>query len=150
MSLAAPDFAVELDRFLSLVDRRNTLVCQGVAVTLANEVISGGQYSPGTPIDTGFARANWAAALDDEPPAPSVEAGPNLSGLAASAAAAINGVALQAHPGTVLTLQNTAPYIRHLEYGTSRMAPRAFIRQAIQAAPLIAKEVVAHVRSREA
>src|SRR5688572_7125294 len=70
---ASPGGAIALrasfQRWRDLVRRNGTLLVQGVASTLANEIHSGGKHSPGTPIRTGFHRANWAAAIDGVPSA---------------------------------------------------------------------------------
>jgi len=132
------DFTADLARWQAQVGERSDLLVQGFSQTLANEAISGGKFSPGTPIDTGFARANWdggIGAIPANPPA----------GSPGAAVARVDEAVLRAQAGDLVYLSNTAPYIRRLEYGWSKQAPAGFIRLALAAGQQIADEVGAHI-----
>lgn len=114
--------------FVELLMKKVTL---GV---VANLVTSPG--SGGTPVDTGWARANWVpnigAPLDR--PSGSYEAavlgqlpGDQQAGLAKVA----TGYRLSR--GRIF-ITNNVPYILQLDQGTSRQAPAGFIRRAIKKA----------------
>lgn len=111
-------------------------------VSLFNEMATGGKYSPGTPVDTGYARANWSAGIGA---ASSQE-------VAATDQATVGARAqqdlLNAKIGDVIEFRNNAHYIRYLEYGTSRMAPRGFVRAAVAAAPQLAQAAVRVMKQR--
>lgn len=111
-------------------------------VLLFNEMATGGQYSSGTPVDTGYARANWSAGVG----------GATTATVTAADAATVGARArqdlLNAKVGDIVEFRNNAHYIGHLEYGTSRMAARGFIRAAIAAAPQLAQRAVRVVAAR--
>lgn len=82
----------------------------------------------GTPVDTGWARANWVPAI-----------GTRFEGTSGSRAAVSDGDA-QAGIASVLgyklaqgrvIISNNVPYIGGLNEGTSRQAPAAFVQAAI-------------------
>ena len=131
-------FTADLARWQAQVGERSDLLVQGFSQTLANEAISGGKYSPGTPIDTGLARANWDGGIGAIPSnAP--------AGSPGAAVARVDAAVLTAKAGDVVYLSNTAPYIRRLEYGWSKQAPTGMIRLALAAGQQIADEVGVHI-----
>lgn len=135
-------FTADLTRWQAQVGERANLLVQGVSQTVFNEVQVGGRYSPGTPIDAGFARANWdggVGAIPANPPAATPGA----------AAARARAAVVTARAGDVVYLSNTARYIRRLEFGWSRQAPGGFIRLALAAAQRITDEVGAFVVGRD-
>lgn len=143
---ASPRGSLELRasfaRWRETLQRNGRLLVQGVAQTLANEIHSGGKYSPGTPIDTGFARANWDAALGGVP----------TGGSAGSPGAALErmeGAAQALTVGETWVAANNAPYIGRLEFDQwSAQAPDGFVRPAARAIQQIVDEVGAHLESR--
>lgn len=87
----------------------------------------------GTPVDTGWARANWVPSI-----------GPGHSGVIGSPDAVSTG-AQQAGLATVATskqairiagvsISNNVPYIVRLNEGSSKQAPRGFVQRAIRKA----------------
>ncbi len=141
-------FTVDLTQWQEKVKGRADLLVQGFSQTLFNEVQSGGKYSPGTPIDTGFARANWdggIGAIPSNPPtitAEAAKANPGAGRAAAEQARRRTEAAiLTGKAGDVVYLSNTAAYIRRLEFGWSTQAPSGFIRLALNSAQRIADEV---------
>jgi hypothetical protein len=125
-----------------LVQRNGKLLVQGVAQTLANEIHSGGKHSPGTPIRTGFHRANWDAAIDTVP------AG-GTAGTPGESLARMHDVAAQLTVGETWTAANSGPAIGRLEFdGWSPQAPDGFVRPAARAIQQIVDEVGAHLESR--
>lgn len=99
-------------------------------------------YSPGTPVDTGFARSNWQVSLG----APDVSEGvgdhqttydwdaPFQAGQA---------TILSAELGETIAIANGAAYIVALEYGHSQQAPQGMVQLTANAAPEILADVVA-------
>lgn len=98
--------------------------------TVALNVIGGGSYGPGTPVDTGFARASWRIGLN-RPGAALGSARPNqiVTSLAGARA------------GDKLILSNNTKYIRRLEYGHSQQAPQGMVRVVFMKVDQIAKDV---------
>jgi hypothetical protein len=132
------DFTADLSRWQAQIPEKATLLVQGFTQTLFNEVQSGGKYSPGTPIKSGFARANWDGGIGAIPSNPAATD-------PGAAAARVDAAILTAQAGDLVYLSNTAPYIRRLEYGWSKQAPAGFIRLALAAGQQIADEVGAFV-----
>lgn len=93
-----------------------------------------------TPVDTGFARSNWIAAIGTspvrtiEPYAPGNRLGLNESSNAQGALnqARIAITARRPEGGDVYIVNNT-PYIETLNNGSSAQAPKNFVELAVQA-----------------
>tara|TARA_R110002167_G_scaffold93122_2_gene249823 strand:+ start:20235 stop:20648 length:414 start_codon:yes stop_codon:yes gene_type:complete len=89
----------------------------------------------GTPVDTGWARANWIANVSS--PSTDVVGSPGQAGPARAAQAAslgrVLGYKLAAGP---VFISNNVPYIIRLNDGSSKQAPAGFVQAAIQLAVL--------------
>ncbi|MBY0490624.1 MAG: hypothetical protein K2R93_12350 [Gemmatimonadaceae bacterium] len=59
------DFEADLSRFGDAVENGATLVLREAGDTTAEAIVIGNQYGPGVPIDTGWARASFVAALNE-------------------------------------------------------------------------------------
>jgi len=129
-------------RWRETLKTNGKLMVVGVAQHLANEIHSGGRYSPGTPIDTGFARSNWDAAIGGLPAGSS-------AGSPGAALARMEESALALQVGETWFMGNSAPYIGRLEFDAwSQQAPDGFVRPAARAIQQIVDEVGAHLESR--
>jgi len=107
------------------------------------DIVANLQRSPGqggTPVDTGWARANWIPVLGQPSRRPAPQ--PTNQDVSAAAAAlsgqqeaAIAGIALSytLAKGAV-TIANNVPYIVALNEGSSKQAPRGFVQSAIKEA----------------
>lgn len=92
-----------------------------------------------TPVDTGWARANWvpsvgAPALDGSGVSKAgrgLISGASSSQMAAQASLATSGYKLSQGR---LFISNGVPYIELLNSGSSKQAPRGFVQRAIQKA----------------
>ena len=119
-------------RFATKIDK----VVERVAFVCAENLIVGGEYSPGTPVDTGFARASWWVAIGDaSPSAPAgtltvLGPGGNVAGQGSVNAATLALLGVRA--GQTIWIVNGAHYIRFLEYGHSRQAPAGFLRLTVR------------------
>lgn len=151
------DFSVKLDRWLEKEQAREKEFIIRVATALAREVIVGGEYSPGSPVDTGFFRAAWRVGIN-APPAPSAPPpAPNdqlsFKGMGPKKAAAkengvfpdpmpeIMGMLSGALPGDVIYIANSVVYGPRLEYGHSQQAPQGFVRLTVAAFESICRDV---------
>lgn len=89
-----------------------------------------------TPVKTGFLRNSWSASLDQ----PSRKTGaPGTGG------ADLSGIGLVLSQATLknrIYLTNNANYAKYVEFGTSRMAPRAMVRSTLAEADQIAEETL--------
>lgn len=137
-------FTADFTKWQDQVKERMQLLVQGTGITVFNEIQSGGKYSPGTPIDTGFARANWDASVGEA--ANRGTAGGDETPDPGAAAERAQLSILEWKPGAgVIRLSNAAAYILPLEFGHSRQAPQGMIRQAVAAAQQIVDEVAEHI-----
>ena len=148
---ASPGGAIALrasfQRWRELMKRNGRLLVQGVASTLANEIHSGGKYSPGTPIKTGFHRANWAAGIDSAPIGVSV--GESLLANPGATLDQMQAKARDLEVGQTWIASNSGPAIGRLEFdGWSQQAPDGFVRPAARAIQQIVDEVGAHLESK--
>lgn len=96
-----------------------------------------------TPVDTGFLRGSWWASIGN----PSVSGGA-IDKSGGIAVARMNIVAAGVMPGQTYYAMNGAAYARYVEYGTSKMAPRSFVRQTMAKAVIIAELAIARVAAR--
>lgn len=152
------DFTADMAKWETQTQHELTLLCQGFATTLFNEIQSGGKYSPGTPIRTGFHRAMWDAGVgeipNNPPPITQAEAeanpGAGRAAVTESAQRAQRSI-LEFGPGQVLHVVNRGPAIRRLELdGHSQQAPAGFVRLALAQAQQILDEVAAFLVRRRA
>ena len=84
-----------------------------------------------TPIDTGWARANWIPSIGAPPTGPAgspTDVGAARSAQQAGVASIAVGYSLD--QGNV-TISNNVPYIRRLNEGSSSQAPSMFVQAAI-------------------
>lgn len=95
--------------------------------------------SGGTPVDTGWARANWVPSIGS--PGPSVPTPPTRKGrrrgagsrAARQAAASTRLFGYKVRQGPVF-ISNGVPYIVNLNAGSSKQAPRNFVQANIRKA----------------
>lgn len=145
-SATVADVALQMPGVASALAKRATLM-------LAQEVVQGGLYGPGTPVDTGAARNSWTAYPTDggggaKPFTP--RRAPDQTG--AAAMALIRQAVEASAPNVVrFTLATACPYMNVLEFGNhSAQAPDGMIRVALGAwqriVNLAAEDVRAMVR----
>jgi hypothetical protein len=108
---------------------------------LVLDIVANLQAAPsegGTPVDTGWARANWipvVGAASAKPAPKPLERGTAMAGAtnvfaAGQAAIAAIVTGYNARQGPV-TIANNVPYILKLDAGSSKQAPSGFIRRGI-------------------
>lgn len=120
-------------RLNRIVNRLNVglrRVVAEVATQIAEELV------PGTPVDTGFARANWRPSLN----APAIVPVSQLDPTGAATIAKIVTVGQRWKPGDTLFITNNAPYIAALNNGSSPQALPGFVEDAVETGTLVAFE----------
>lgn len=130
-------FTADLARFDAKVRARARAVVKTVAVECAKNVIVGGEYAPGTPVDTGFARGNWWVATGEH----GGGAGAPDPGGSKTLDAAVLTIVGTSGADSIFILNNTV-YIRELEYGHSRQAPSGMVRLTLNAGQRIVEGAV--------
>lgn len=103
-----------------------------------------------TPVDLGYLRASWFVSLDKPGSGPSqAEVDSERSkvrGVVPPVTAGRISLTLAGFKvGQTVYFLNNAEYAEHVEYGTSNMAPRAFVRKTVAAAPRIASRTIARL-----
>jgi hypothetical protein len=112
-----PNWAAKIDAISADLDK----IIVATNIDLWNDVVEG------TPVDTGFARASWWAAIGDpgaNPSPPAEGDGPN------SVAPPAFAGALLMSSGKVLSIANSAAYIFRLEYDGWSAQNSGWIRAA--------------------
>ncbi len=107
----------------------------GLIKAIALEIVANLVRPPalgGTPVDTGWARANWIPNIGAPLPLPtgsreSVTTAPQEAGKIAV-------LSYSAKSKQPIYISNAVPYILRLNEGSSRQAPRAFVQAAIKGA----------------
>jgi HK97 gp10 family phage protein len=95
-----------------------------------------------TPYVTGTLRASWYAQINIAPaPVSSERPGALMAGAVGSLDAVAEGLKL----GDVYYVSNGANYAGYVEYGTVKMAPRAYTRRTLQQAREFAEEAAAEI-----
>lgn len=98
-----------------------------------------------TPFLTGNLRGSWYAGLNGEPEAGNGPADPGGGG----AVARLNMTLMGLKIGDTYYAVNGANYAGYVEYGTSRMWPRAFVRLTVGLAGVYAAEAAARVAAED-
>lgn len=138
-----------VDRWARATEERLRRVLVSAGQDVAENVSVGGAYSPGTPVDTGFAVNNWDATLGTPDAAPiRNESGATVT---SGSTASMNVTIASADITDVITIYNNTEYLPYLEDGSTQpKAPNTagWIAQTITAWPLIVSAAVAKVRGR--
>jgi len=107
-----------LNRAADSLDRSLRTIVGEVIASIGEEVV------PATPVDTGFARANWRPSLNVAAESPISFLDPT----GAATVAKIRVVSMRWRPGDVFFLRNNAEYIGDLNRGSSPQAPPGFVQ----------------------
>lgn len=132
-------FNASLDQWISQLKDYLDEVVRNVTFEIAENIIVGGEFAPGTPIDTGFARASWWIAVNDmgSPHQAPDNPGKLLFAVAPSTLAA----GAQAKAGDIIYILSNTLYMPVLEFGHSDQAPQGMIRLTLTAGQRIVDKV---------
>lgn len=111
-----------LDRWMQRFKISSDVAMRQIALRLFENIIRR------TPVDTGWARANWYASLNQKIDPPG---GPAPEGVAGLPPANPAGVVAQGRAGDAFWLQNGVPYIKNLENGSSKQAAEGMVKLSI-------------------
>lgn len=129
------DFKLDIDKFVEKAGGNLRRFTTEFVQDLNEEVVRA------TPVKTGFLRGSWWGSIGS----PSPQGGaPDPAG--AGSVARMNLVSAQLQGGEIYYAANGASYARYVEYGTDRMAPRAFVRGTVARAQQIADAVAARLK----
>jgi hypothetical protein len=143
----AYEFTASLDAWKDKLDGRLNEAYRNVCLLLFMNIIVGGNYSPGTPVDTGFARNSWVVGIGapGEPRQPAENAERATVSLTSDAEA--QTAVLDATIDDEVHLTSNCVYMTALEDGHSDQAPTGMVWLAIHAGPQIAADVVKEMLS---
>ena len=130
----SPDFRAIAEKTKRTVETAFHEVTQDVAEALI----------PATPVRTGFLRGSWFPSINTKDS--TFEGTFDKSG-----AQTIARIALEIQTskiGDVFYILNGANYAKFVEYGTSRMAPRAFVRGTVNRLPQIVNRTIERIKVR--
>jgi hypothetical protein len=133
------DFADKIKKFKEKAQNRVRGFIVEFVQNLNEDIIRG------TPVDTGFLRANWIVSLN----AP-VEFTSGTEEFLPIFKQDNTFILSRYKDGDTIYLTNNTKYGPYVEYGTSRMAPRAMVRNALNRANLHAQTALATVQRRYA
>lgn len=130
--MSALVFKRGLSRFLTKVDRNADVIARNMACIMAENIIVGGLHSPGTPVDTGFARGSWYPAINGQPTS-------DMASTTDAVSRAQNDLS-KGHAGDTFELWTNTAYMPALEYGHSKQAPRGMVRTTLSSVGSIYEE----------
>lgn len=117
----AESFKVQVDRWIAKAKARTDIAVRAVSLEALTRVTTR------TPVDTGFARAQWSVSRN-APKAGSGGVDPSGAATIAAGAATIESV----RAGDRVYITNNAPYINRLEWGHSQQAPNGMVRLTVR------------------
>lgn len=149
MARSQKDESLEFRRYL----RRYSLKFEGdidaaiirMAIKMGENIVVGGDFSPGTPVDEGIARGSWYPALNGKPVGQSFG---SISKTGVVTMAAVEAGWRKGKAGDTFEVWTNTVYMPALEYGHSKQAPRGMVRLTMRAGQLIADQVVREMKSR--
>lgn len=145
----AETFTVQLDAWIAQAKQKTDAFVRQFVQEAAEQIIVGtgdANYGgPGTPVDTGYARACWQAGYTVNVKFPLKGDGSDNAGDSGAPMPApdVGLVTAQMAAGKTFYLLNNCEYIERLEYGHSSQAPVGMVRVTLAQADIIAKGVLA-------
>lgn len=150
----AYQFTAQLDAFAAGIGDRLNEAYRNVILLLFANIVVGGDFSPGTPVDTGFARNSWTVGRGG-PGSPRQPSQPDVRPTKAHPASPVGLVAIDDGSAAIadasiteeIHLTSNCVYMGALEDGHSKQAPVGFVWLAITAGQQIVDQVVAEMQS---
>lgn len=138
MTVRAPtnlgEFRAQLGRARAQTREQLQSLQIALALEVGREIVVGGDFGPGTPVDKGFARASWFFSVghpsEDQLPTPSAGERVQRDAVTASVPTLMN-----APVGETLWWANNAEYIERLEQGWSQQAPVGMVTIVLEQSP---------------
>jgi hypothetical protein len=145
------EFVAYLEEYKQITRVKLNQLVRGVIFECAENVIVGGEFSPGTPVDTGYARAAWWVSVDGDgtpPHLPEVNQsarGKDKIPVIDISPDQLNRI-MDVIAGQHVSLNNNARHIVPLENGHSQQAPTGMVRQTANAIHAIVAKVRGQLR----
>jgi len=126
------NFSTQLDGLINRTRQRMESAVKEIASELGETVVSR------TPVETGRLKGSWFSTLNN----PSVTFSGVEDKAGTGSISRIDSAVQSYELGDVIYIINSTPYGRFVEYGTSKMAPRSFVRSTIADAPQVVNATV--------
>ncbi|MEN6621489.1 MAG: HK97-gp10 family putative phage morphogenesis protein [Smithella sp.] len=123
-------FITDINKFIDKVKGKETEFLKQFSQDLAEKIVTR------TPVKTGFARASWYPAINDNINPPKLD--PQKKGGYIQADFSFRNAKI----GDRLFILNNANYIKKLEFGSSQQAPQGMVRVTLNEADAIAEDVI--------
>lgn len=123
---ATAEFLMVMKQQRDLPEELGGKLLRAVASKTGEGLVAGNEFSPGTPVDTGFARASWFVTEGENPGAhPNPPLQDEHGNLVPGTGSDPNGpgVLVGAQLGDIINWINDADYIVELDNGHSQQAP---------------------------
>lgn len=133
-------FTVDIAKFVDQLGPHLNTLLQNIGFECAENIIVGGAYSPGTPVDTGYARASWYVGINGEGEPHQGPQRPTKRTAGGASGGNIQDIA-KSRLGDSIMISSNAEYIGALEFGHSKQAPNGMIRLTLEAGQLIADKI---------
>lgn len=130
-------FAFDMDKWVKRAKVKADTFVKEFTQDMAREVVEA------TSVRTGFLRGSWYASLNDPFKFDEGRNDPSGSISVAKMSITINGMTTNG----VIYVLNGANYAQHVEYGTTRMEPQAFVRGTLSKANFVAAKTAARIRA---
>lgn len=146
----AYEFAANLDAWAAQLDDRLTEAYRNIIFIFLMNVVVGGLYSPGTPVNTGFAQNSWVVgiggvgAFRQSSSPTSAERGQSISVVSIEEGRAM---ILDISLTDEVHLSSNCVYMARLEDGWSQQAPTGMVWLALNAGQQIAQYVCTEMLS---
>ena len=143
--MSAPDirsFEAAIDRMIGKVKADGTAVFRGTCNVVTENIVAGGQYGPGTPVDTGFARDSWTPGLNGEGAYRQPSEHAHGAAPAGEDPSVVGGIVGELNLGDIYYCTSNCAYQRALDYGHSGQAPNGHVRLVMDQLPAIVAEQV--------
>lgn len=125
-------FSTQLEGLLNRTRQRMESAVKEIASELGETVVNR------TPVDTGFLKGSWFASLNN----PNVTFSGVEDKSGTGSISRIDGTIQAYELGDIIYIVNSTSYGKFVEYGTSKMAPRSFVRSTVADAPQVVNATV--------
>lgn len=136
--MASTPFEIAIDAFVKKAKGRIDAFCIEFAQDLNEAIVTA------TPVKSGFLRASWWGSIGAPEQVEPKEPDDSDKGIVTVSRLNL-GIAGQPLAGKAYFLTNGASYAQFVEYGTAKMAPRAFVRSTVARAEEIADAAATRV-----
>jgi HK97 gp10 family phage protein len=147
MATTGLDFGAQISEWVARTTQRTEAVfkesTQRTVARMQTPVGAGGNM----PVDTGYLRASIRASTESMPRIDPGAKAPIIGGVPYNADD-VTATIINARLGQTIFVGYVASYAPYVEYGTSKMPPRAFVGLAVQQWPATVTQVCEELRNR--